>query len=280
MKFPDEPMTINDWSPENYNKKHRGLVPLRKAFSSSINTVAVQLSETVGRNEVIRAARDLGITTPLKSVPSIALGTSEVTLQELTAAYAAVAADAYPIKPWGMFAIGPKIEPGANIPEGSGEWKFEVGEPMKQLLGATVKYGTGRAARLSIPSFGKTGTSQDYRDAWFIGFAGNLVVGVWVGNDDNSPMRRVTGGSLPARIWRLFMDKARRADQNFRLKPDRIKEFESKTKPVQTALNNEGLFDALLKPEVKPKSKVSYTSSSGGWGTKGKVPWDELIITD
>jgi len=289
MKFPDKPMTIGDWRPENYNKKYRGWVSVQKAFASSINTVAVHLSETVGHDEVIRAARDLGISSPLKSVPSIALGTSEVTLLELTAAYAAIAAEVYPIKPWGIMTRD-GVKRHTNIPVGSGEWKLEVGEPLKQLLAATVRYGTARAARLPLRSFGKTGTSQDYRDAWFIGFAGNLIVGVWVGNDDNSSMERVTGGSLPARIWRDFMNKARRTDPLFRSRPDKVKGFPGKAKPMQLTRTETDIFDTVTKPQVKPtaiirvkpkpkpKPKVNYSTGSGVFGPDGKANWEQLIV--
>ena len=111
---------------------------------------------------------------------------------------------------------------------------------MRQLLESTVQAGTGRTARLPIRAYGKTGTSQNYRDAWFIGFAGNLVVGVWVGNDDNSPMIRVTGGSLPAMIWKNFMTNARRMDRNFKSNLPRITAFRAEPRgrarsKVQTA---------------------------------------------
>ena len=169
--------------------------------------MAVQVSERIGRAHVIRAARDLGITTPLRPDPSLPLGVNNVTLLELTAAYAAVAAGRYPIRPHGL------------PPESTG-W-FGWGGPDRQVsrdrafpmlrdvLYAVVQRGTGRAAALSVPTFGKTGTTSDYRDAWFIGFAGDLVVGVWIGNDDNTPLPAgTTGGGIPARIWRSFMAEA------------------------------------------------------------------------
>ncbi|MGI9383349.1 MAG: transglycosylase domain-containing protein [Methyloligellaceae bacterium] len=225
MLASDEPITIGDWSPENYSHRYRGIVTLQQAFSSSINTVAVRLSEAVGRADVVNAARDLGISTPLRPGPSIALGTSEVTLLQLTSAYAAFAADAYPVKPWGIVSLGGGQQGPARPPKGAGKWRLTAGATMRQFLSATVQHGTGRAARLPIPSYGKTGTSQNYRDAWFIGFAGNLVVGVWVGNDDNSPMRRVTGGNLPTLIWRDFMTEARRKDRGFKPGLQRVAAF-------------------------------------------------------
>ncbi|MDA7948702.1 MAG: transglycosylase domain-containing protein [Hyphomicrobiaceae bacterium] len=229
MMVADVPITIGDWSPRNYDGRYRGIMPLRRAFSSSINTVSVRLTQAVGPHQVATAARDLGITTPISDEhPSIALGTSEVTLVDLTSAYAAFAANAYPIKPWGIVSMGARNSGSGMPPKGAGRWRLMEGGTMRQFLEATVQAGTGRAARLSIPSYGKTGTSQNYRDAWFVGFAGNLVVGVWVGNDDNTPMRRVTGGNLPAQIWKAFVSNALQIDRNSRRAPTRIAAFQAK----------------------------------------------------
>jgi len=202
----DIPIRIGDWSPQNYGGAYRGPELLRDAVAYSSNSVAVQISERIGRNEVIRAARDLGITTPLRPDPSLPLGVNNVTLLELTAAYAAVAAGRYPIRPHGL------------PPESSGWFGWGDAErpvsrdrafPMlRDVLYAVVQRGTGRAAALSVPTFGKTGTTSDYRDALFVGFAGDLVVGVWIGNDDNRPLPGTTGGGTPARIWRSFMAEA------------------------------------------------------------------------
>lgn len=211
----DQPFSVGDYKPENFSRRYRGAVSVRHAFASSINTVAVRLSEAVGRDPVIAAARDLGITTPIGRTPSLALGTYEVSLLELTSAYCAIAAGAYPIKPWAITDFGTSKDL-RNPPKGSGSWRLEEKEAMRMLLRGTVQQGSGRKARLPIAAYGKTGTSQEYRDAWFVGFAGNLVVGVWVGNDDFSPMKRVTGGSLPAEIWQSFMREAIRSDKEFK----------------------------------------------------------------
>jgi len=136
----------------------------------------------------------------------MALGTSTVTLMELTAAYAGVAANAFPVEPTAF----------ADRPQGWADWLWGSKstlspgdhEAIEGMLRAAINRGTGRAAMLRGANFGKTGTTQDYRDALFVGYAGGLVVGVWVGNDDNSPLDRVTGGGLPARIWRDFMASA------------------------------------------------------------------------
>ena len=147
---------------------------------------------------MVRAARDLGIRSELKDDPMLALGVSETNLLELTAAYAALGSRTVPVQPHGVRS------PDATRDEGKSVLDDKDRVALLELLGAAVAEGTGRAARLSQPSFGKTGTTQDNRDALFIGLAGDLAVGVWVGNDDNTPMRGVTGGGLPARMWAQF----------------------------------------------------------------------------
>jgi penicillin-binding protein 1A len=180
---------------------------VQRAFASSINTAAVRLSEALGRNPVIAAARDLGIRSPLQSTASVALGAYEVNLLELTAAYCAVAAGAYPVKPWAITGFGEERDLDGP-PDGAGKWALEAKADLRSLLQSVVRSGSGRRASLPIPAYGKTGTSQKHRDAWFIGFAGDLVAGVWVGNDDSSSMSGVTGGQLPAQIWHDFMVSA------------------------------------------------------------------------
>ncbi len=202
----DAPIVMGNWRPQNYDGRYRGRILLRDAVAMSSNSVAVQTQERVGRNAVIRAARDLGISTPLRPVPTLALGTEDVTLLEMTSAYAAVAAGYYPVRPYGIardtgwfarwWGNGQTVHRDPAFPM------------MRDVLYAVTQRGTGTAARLSIPSFGKTGTTSDHRDAWFFGFAGDLIVGVWVGNDDNRPMPGVSGGGIPARIWRSFMTEA------------------------------------------------------------------------
>jgi penicillin-binding protein 1A len=205
------PLEIKGWEPENYGGRYYGRVPLAEAFAESINTAAVRLAQQVGLNQVIAAARDLGITTPLPAVPSLPLGTADTNLLQLTAAYAAVAAGKTPVKPWGISGLGVEGQPrlqSMGAPRVATRPLQPYQQPLIELLEDVVRHGTGRAAALDGFSAGKTGTAQDYRDAWFIGFNNELVVGVWVGNDDHSPMDRVTGGSLPAAIWKRFMTAA------------------------------------------------------------------------
>jgi penicillin-binding protein 1A len=208
----DKPITIEGWTPVNSDRVYRGQITLREAFARSSNAATVRLSQEIGRANVIRAARDLGITTPLPDKPSLALGTAGVSLLELTSAYAAVASGRYPIVARGL--------PEAQQPEGLSALFRSVGAldperdraPMLDLLYAAANSGTGHRAALSVPTFGKTGTTQENRDALFIGFAGNLVVGVWVGRDDNKSLGKISGGTVPAEIWRSFMLSALAVD--------------------------------------------------------------------
>jgi len=202
----DRPIRLGSWTPRNYGDSYRGRITLREAVAHSSNSVAVQVQERVGRDAVIRAARDLGITSELSPDPSLALGVNGVSLVELTAAYAAIAAGRYPIRPRGL-PTPDESWLGWSTP--TERLNRDRAFPMlRDVLYAVVNRGTGRAAALSVPTFGKTGTTSDYRDAVFVGFAGDLVVGVWVGNDDNRPLPGTSGGGLPARIWRSFMAEA------------------------------------------------------------------------
>jgi penicillin-binding protein 1A len=202
----DEPVTIDGWSPVNNDRRYRGPITLRQAFALSSNVAAARLAERVGQRAVIQAARDLGVTSPLGEQPSLALGTSGVTLLELTSAYAAIAGNAMPVRAYGL----PKEPQGfiASLWNRPKRLSSRERDMLLDLLSSVVEKGTGRAARLSIDAFGKTGTTQDARDAIFVGFAGDLVVGVWIGRDDNKPIPGISGGGAPARIWRDFMTGA------------------------------------------------------------------------
>jgi membrane peptidoglycan carboxypeptidase len=204
----DEPIEVDGWRPRNHNGIFQGQVTLRTAFAQSINTVAVKLTEHIGREKVIGVARLLGVKSEIRPSPSMPLGSFEATLLEMTGAYAAIAADVKRVEPYAireirgrgrtLYRYGPP--PGAS--RGILPWKRDE---MLDMLIATVTQGTGRAADIGRPAAGKTGTSEDNRDGWFIGFTGDLVVGVWVGRDDNKPVEGLSGGGLPARIWHDFM---------------------------------------------------------------------------
>ncbi|MBV9075885.1 MAG: penicillin-binding protein, partial [Methylobacteriaceae bacterium] len=208
----DRPVQIGDWEPQSSSGRFRGRVDLRTAFAASINTVAAQLGETVGVPAVIATARRLGIQSDLPAVPSLALGSAEVTLFEMTRAFASVATDTAGLDAYAVQAITNGSEANlyrraAPMPAGAG--LGEARASLLEALNAVVESGTGRAARLPGTAVGgKTGTTQEYRDAWFIGFTPEITVGVWLGNDDNSPTDHVAGGELPATIWNDFVSRA------------------------------------------------------------------------
>jgi penicillin-binding protein 1A len=208
----DRPITVEGWSPANSDGVYRGEITLREAFLRSSNAAAVRLSERVGRQNVLRAARELGIRSPLPDGPSVALGTAGVSLLELTSAYAAIAGGRYPVKARGL-PLQPADDGIAAFFQRGGSLDRERDwGPMLDLLWASANEGTGRRAALVVPTFGKTGTTQNNRDALFIGFAGNLVVGVWIGRDDDKSLGKMTGGTAPARLWRSFMTSALAVD--------------------------------------------------------------------
>ena len=207
----DAPIKIGKWQPGNYNDKYYGDVDLREAFARSLNSVAVRLSEQTGRKNVIATAQRLGITTPIGNDASIALGTSEASLLDMTSAYAVFANQGRGVWPYTINRITTRTGEVVYERSGSGPGRVASGMAVNAVLDvlhAVVGWGTGRKAAIDRPVYGKTGTSQNFRDAWFVGFSADLVTGVWVGNDDNSAMDQVTGGSLPVAIWHDFMRDA------------------------------------------------------------------------
>ena len=207
-KLRDEPITVEGWTPRNAGDVYSGVITFREAAARSINAVAVGLSEAVGRDQVIQAARRLGITVALTPEPSLALGVNEVSLLELTGSYAIIANGGFGIWPHGINVISDRDGTILYRRHGDGPGRVIADrhiEYLNDLLSAVVSWGTGKAARLKRPAAGKTGTSQDYRDAWFVGYTPDLIAGVWFGNDNAGSMDSVTGGSLAAPVWRQFM---------------------------------------------------------------------------
>lgn len=209
----DAPIQMGDWSPDNYTGKFLGTVTLKMALAQSLNTAAVRLAEEVGLRSVITTARRLGILSELRPDATLALGSSETSPLELAGAYAALANGGLYTQPFGIVEV--------SETNGPVLWRFDAMEPrrvispqalsgMHEMLSEVIASGTGKAAALSggRPVAGKTGTSQNYRDAWFAGFTADRVAVVWLGNDDAKPMKKVTGSGLPAKLWREVMESA------------------------------------------------------------------------
>ncbi|MCE9521665.1 MAG: PBP1A family penicillin-binding protein, partial [Alphaproteobacteria bacterium] len=209
----DAPVTYRGWTPENYSEKHEGEMSMTDALSRSVNTVAVRLCLELGPETVAQTARRMGIVSDLAAVPSLALGTSEVTLAELVNAYVPFATGGRGSIAHGVTRV--RAIDGDVLYERSGSGlgqlvSAESAGAMNRMLSEAVRTGTGKIAALSgRPSAGKTGTSQDFKDAWFVGYTRQMVAGVWVGNDNNVPMgKAIRGGTLPALIWKSFMTRA------------------------------------------------------------------------
>ncbi len=208
----DAPVRFGDWTPSNYSDRYEGPVTLTHALAKSINTVAVRLAAETGLDSVIDVAQRMGIRSDMGDNLSLSLGTSEVTLLELTGAYVPLANGGFGADPHIISRIRSAQGDILYDRRGSGTGRVlgdDTVGAMNHMLRQTVENGTGRRAALAPrPVAGKTGTAQEFRDAWFIGYTADLVTGVWVGNDDRTPMNRVTGGALPAEIWHGFMDTA------------------------------------------------------------------------
>ena len=207
-KIDDFPISIGDWQPENIDKKYHGEVSLREALAKSYNLATINLAQSLSSSSIIKIAKKAGITTPIQNSPSLALGTSEVKVIDMAVAYSAIANGGFATWPYAIKEIysrdGYQLYM-REMTEADRIFDEDAVEGMTKMLEAVVSQGTGRKARLPFFAAGKTGTSQDYRDAWFVGFTDKYIAAVWVGNDDNSPMRNVGGSSLPAEIWRKVM---------------------------------------------------------------------------
>ncbi len=204
----DRPIKIGKWTPQNYNKKYYGNISLDFAFSNSLNLATVNLAQKLDMSQIIKNAKRMGITTPLKKTPSLSLGTSEVKVIDMATAYLSIANGGYAAWPYTITDI--YTNDGRQLYERmpvdlNRIMDKETAEQMKQMLYHVVQNGTGKEAKLPIFAAGKTGTSQDFRDAWFVGFTKDYVVCVWLGNDDNSQMKNISGGTLPAEIFKKII---------------------------------------------------------------------------
>ncbi|WP_169566641.1 transglycosylase domain-containing protein [Sneathiella limimaris] len=259
----DGPVNINGWKPENYTRKYQGNITLREAFAKSINTVAIRLSEDIGRHRVVNMAARLGLGGDMKAHPSIALGTQEVTLLDMSSAYAVIANGGHGVIPYAVKEIRNRKGEVLYSRKSSGRGQMIKGQTvneMRDIMTSAMKTGTGRSANPGFPAAGKTGTTQDYRDAWFIGFTPKLVAGVWFGNDDGTATKKVTGSNLPSYAWKDFMVRA----------------LGTKNQPVFTAVND-------TTPSENQDSiwdKIVQTFSSGGTSNSPQVKEDYPADSD
>ncbi|MEL6873236.1 MAG: penicillin-binding transpeptidase domain-containing protein, partial [Pseudomonadota bacterium] len=248
----DLPVTIGDWSPRNASGRFEGAMPLERGISKSVNTVAVRLQQQLGPDAVIQSARRLGIQSKLRRDPTLALGTSEVSTLEMTAAYATLANGGLKVGPHvirrvrthsGRLLFAPSARSSPRVLAGE-----TVGQ-MSRMLSAVVERGTGRRAAIANhPAAGKTGTTQDARDAWFVGYTRHLTAGIWIGQDGRGPsLTGLSGGTLPAEVWRDVM-----AFAHDDLRPLPLAWYGgAKARPLTSR--------AKLKPKSKPKPKSRPT---------------------
>jgi penicillin-binding protein 1A len=205
----DEPVDLEGWTPQNFSGNYRGLVTLQEALKRSINTVAAQIGDQVGIERIVETGQRMGIRSPLPALPSIALGAAETNLLELTSAYAVFARDGQRHEPYFIVSLSNsrgEVLYEHDAREAEQVLRADIAQAMSTMMQDVILTGTGRRAALpGRAAGGKTGTSQSFRDAWFIGFTADYTAGVWVGNDDDSPMQDVTGGGLPAQIWQRYM---------------------------------------------------------------------------
>ena len=266
VKYPDKPITIGNWSPQNYGKKYRGEIPLYKAIAYSSNAVAVRLIQDVGVEDVIRMANRLGITTPIAHDPTIALGSSAVKLIDMSTAYGVFANGGVKVDPYAVERV--ETNTGNIIYQSNNNYRRIIDVKtvayMVEMLKQVVKQGTGKASAIGRPSAGKTGTTDSYRDAWFMGFTPDIVTGVWVGNDNNTTNRNLTGGTVPAIIWRNYM-KAATKDKPVidfmypEILVDKIKDNTTGEVVKETTDNTDGTQDLQNAPSG---SKVKFEKSN------------------
>jgi penicillin-binding protein 1A len=275
----DAPVTVRGWRPGNYDNAYMGEVTLADALAHSLNSAAVRVAQKVGIERVIDMAERLGITSPLNADLSLALGTSEVRLTELAAAFAALANDGVGVWAFGITEIKDWRGRRLYVRSGSGPGRVlpeRLVGAMSQMLTEVVTVGTGKAARLDRPAAGKTGTSQDFRDAWFMGYTADLVAGVWVGNDDGTPMKRVTGGRLPAKIWHDFMTAALEG-----VPPHALPGTEQPPIPVAAGAPAGGVPFGQPPGMVRPEPTAAAPAAGPGPGARrapeGAGFWDQVL---
>jgi penicillin-binding protein 1A len=256
----DGPVCIGNWCPQNYGRSYSGSITLTQAITHSINVVPVKLSIALGgkdgpkagRAKIVQTARRMGIKAPLPDTPSLPIGADEVTVLEHTVAYATFPNGGKAVKPHAIL----EVRSGA----GDTVWRFDrdetkkpvqaipsqVASDMAMMMNHVVEEGTAKRAMLDgIKAAGKTGTTNSYRDAWFVGYTGNFVCGVWYGNDDYSPLNRMTGGALPAQTWHEIMAYAH---QGIELK--QVAGLPKNPATVGPIIDKDGKGDAPIRPAM------------------------------
>jgi penicillin-binding protein 1A len=256
----DEPVKIGNWSPRNYTGRFLGPMTLQQALAQSINTVAARLASEVGTGNVAATARRLGITSKIQQDPSMALGAVEVSPLEMAQAYAPFANGGFKAQAWAIQRIrtaGGKVIYDHNLDRPAR--RSVIGSPalqyMNQMMRTVVTGGTGASARVNgYDIAGKTGTTSDYRDAWFVGYTGGFVVAVWTGKDDNTPMKGVTGGGAPAQIWKRFMGQALPRLKSQPIPGGVIAPPAGESSPIEDILSGIGLGGEQPPPDPQPRA--------------------------
>ena len=268
MLYKDAPIEIGDWSPNNYGQKYRGEIPAYQALAYSSNVIAAQIIMDAGVSEVIRMAKRMGINTPLENDPTICLGSNGVKLFEITNAYGVLANGGIWVQPYGVERI--VTATGKEIYNANPSYKrvlsLDTAAKVVEMMKQVVVAGTGRAANIGGDVAGKTGTTDGYRDAWFVGFTPDIVTGVWVGNDNNVPMGGLTGGGLPAKIWADYMRVANINSKEKVFPFPEVKldphEFDSQESITEEVLpENEKIRNPLVKFKLKFKENEGVLNS-------------------
>jgi penicillin-binding protein 1A len=261
----DEPITEGKYRPKNFGGKYAGPVTLEQALTYSLNTISYQLVKAVGPGAVIDTARRMGITAELEPNLSIALGSNGVSLLEMTTAYAVIANGGHAVSPYAITKIssadGELLYQRASNESRVSTRVFRSSDidNLTMMMQSVVKYGTGQGAYFGVPMAGKTGTSDESRDAMFMGFTDRLVGAAWLGNDDNSPMKNITGGSYPARIWREVMSQAngRYAPVNVITGNDSSSAFENMIQNLFTSGPQTPLEDSGAPAQAPPPERAT-----------------------
>lgn len=266
----DAPVTFNTiegpYAPQNYSLKFRGKIPMRKALERSVNVVAIKLNDMIGPKTVMETAYNLGLKSELQPILSLPLGAAETTMLDLAAVYGVFANSGIRVEPVAILSIEDRN--GISLYKHQHQQK-EVEDPnmiatLVEMMKGIVNYGTGRNAKLPRPMAGKTGTTSDYKDAWFVGFVPQMVCAAWVGNDDNAPMTNVTGGWMPALMWRDFMKVALRD-----IKPEEFR------RPKGLVNRKVSWASGKLASEASPPDKVTTEKY---W--RGKEPTEKETFQD